>query len=111
MPPTINCVSNKTVQCNQAWQFDMPTAYDNCGTNSTVSLIASNPFEFNPPCSTVYRGIWRAVDSCGNSTTCTQLVIVADTISPSLCCPNDMTFTTCSNSVVVNFKVEVTDNC
>lgn len=109
--PAINCVSNKTVQCNTAWSFDMPTAYDNCCSNVTISLVSSNVIQFLPPCSTVYRGIWQAVDCCNNTSTCTQLVTVVDTVAPSLCCPNDMTFTTCSNSVVANWKVKVTDNC
>ena len=65
--PMIICVGNKIVQCGTAWTFDQPTAYDNCCTNVTVTLLSSNIVQSLPPCTFVYRGIWQAVDCCNNS--------------------------------------------
>ena len=81
-PPTMTCASNKTVECGAAWSFDPPTALGaGCGTNVSVSLVASNSTVLNP-CQTLWEGLWRATDGCSNSTVCTQLVTVVDTIPP-----------------------------
>lgn len=79
LPPVINCSSNKTVQCGQAWSFTTPTATDNLCSN--VSLFAVSTVT-NGSCPKVVTRIWRAIDCCGNSSTCTQTVTIVDTTPP-----------------------------
>lgn len=106
---TLNCTTNKTVQCGSAWTFDAPTLMNSgCGTLSVLTTYTNGT-----DCSKAITRIWVASNSCGASSTCTQIVSVVDTVAPSLCCPNDITIiANCmSNSAVVNWKVKVTDNC
>src|SRR5260221_14045195 len=44
-PPSITCVTNKSVECGSAWTFDPPSApADACGTNRIVLLnTVTNP--------------------------------------------------------------------
>ena len=108
--PVFNCSTNKTIQCGTAWQFDTPTVTDAC-SGGTITPNVMTTFTNGVDCSKTMTRIWQAADNCGNSSTCTQIVSVVDTIAPSLCCPNDITVTTCSNSAIVKWTVKVTDNC
>src|SRR5205085_1050703 len=41
-PPQITCAPDKTVECGTRWDFDPPSAYDDCcGTNVTITLLQS----------------------------------------------------------------------
>ena len=71
-PPLLTCASNKTVECGSAWSFDPPAASDACsGTNVTVTLVE---VVTNGVCPAVMTATWKAVDACGNTTTCSQVV-------------------------------------
>jgi len=71
-PPLLTCASNKTVVCGSAWHFDPPEAADVCsGTNVTVTLVGSVT---NGVCPAVVTATWVAVDACGNTNTCSQIV-------------------------------------
>jgi hypothetical protein len=92
--PILTCAPNKTVECNSAWAFDPPTAWDVCcGTNVTVWLASSNLVSGTPPCHAVWQGVWQAVDCCTNFSTCTQTVTVVDTRAP-------LVFTFCITNVI-----------
>ena len=78
-PPLLTCASNKTVQCGSVWSFDPPAASDACGgTNVTVTLVG---VVTNGTCPAVYTATWVAVDTCGNTNTCSQIVTTAPPIS------------------------------
>jgi len=83
-PPTINCVSGKTVECGSPWSFDLPTATDTCGTNS---IAVANTIT-NGGCGRTFTAMrtWRATDACGNQATCSQTVSVVDTTPPVIAC-------------------------
>src|SRR5207247_1192056 len=85
-PPTLTCVENKTIEAGAAWTFDAPSANDGCGSNtitvvSTVTNTAGH-------CGTTFDATrtWQATDACGNSSTCSQTVTVADTTPPVINC-------------------------
>jgi len=106
-----NCCGDTTIEYGSAVTFHPPKAADYCcSTNVSVTLLSSNLISFTPPCQSVFRAVWQATDCCSNSATCTQTVTVVDSIAPYLCCPNDITVYTCSNSIPVKWKVIVTDN-
>lgn len=73
--PVLTCVGNKTIPCGLGWTFDPPAASDACcGSNVTVSVLAT--LADGNSCFSNYTRIWRAVDCCTNSVTCTQVVSV-----------------------------------
>jgi hypothetical protein len=76
-PPTITCVTDKSVACGTNWTFDTPTVADACCTNVNVQLVSSNLV--SGPCPAVWQGVWRAADCCTNISTCTQTVTVVVT--------------------------------
>ena len=78
-PPVISCpsdvtVSNDTGECYASGVIlGTPTASDNCASSGVV--VNDAPAQF--PIGT-NRVVWTVTDDCGNSATCTQLVIVVD---------------------------------
>jgi hypothetical protein len=84
--PELTCAPNKSVECATAWTFDEPVATDACGTNTlTVVDTVTNGLSGG---TYVATRVWQAVDACGNSATCTQVVTVVDTTAPGITfCP------------------------
>ena len=88
-PPTLTCSTNKTVQCGSSWTFDPPTAVDTCsGTNVIVGVFSTVT---NGICPQVITRTWLAIDLCGNTATCSQIVTVSDTNAPVLTCATNKT--------------------
>ncbi|MEO6132136.1 MAG: T9SS type A sorting domain-containing protein [Saprospiraceae bacterium] len=90
--PTLTCPSNVTVTCASAIPAPNPasvTSSDNCGTPTItfVSDVISNQTCTNK--FTVTR-TYRATDVCGNSATCSQIIIVNDNVPPTAICQNFM---------------------
>lgn len=86
-PPLLVCASNRTVECGSAWEFDAPTASDECsGTNLTLSVLDTTT---SGVCPQVFTRTWLAIDACNNSNTCAQGVTVVDTTPPLLLCASN----------------------
>ena len=95
--PTINCPQPLNVQCDA----DVPShatdltslvnqggsASDNCGV-PTVTFVSDAS---SGSCPKTITRTYRATDSCGNATTCTQTITVSDTVAPSITCPPPLT--------------------
>nr|WP_238769712.1 Ig-like domain-containing protein [Maribellus maritimus] len=63
------------------------------------------------PCNTIITRKWIVRDNCGNSDSCSQIIIVKDTILPTLNnIPEDITVA-CMDDVPAPPAVFVTDNC
>jgi hypothetical protein len=111
-PPTLNCGSNKVVECGTPWTFDVPTATDNCnGTNVAVTVVntVTNPF-----CGGAFAATrtWLATDASGNSNACSQTVIVVDTTPPTVACPGNLVVEFSNETgVVVCYSVTAADTC
>ena len=89
-PPALNCAEDRAVECAFPWTFTPPTVRDLCdGTNVTLAIIST--LTNNSACPNNYTAVrtWRATDTCGNVATCSQTIVVADTLPPSLVCAAD----------------------
>ncbi len=93
-PPAISCPAPKTVNYGSstaptAAGTGIATATDNCGTpvitSSDVSTQASSPNVCGRYNYTITR-TWKATDSKGNFSTCTQLITVKDVTKPVAIC-------------------------
>lgn len=88
-PPTLVCASNKIVECGSAWAFDPPQASDTCsGSNVAVTVLGTIS---NGTCPQIITRTWLAMDACGNSNTCNQIVTVMDATPPTLTCASNKT--------------------
>ncbi len=115
-PPVITCPAPVTVACAgdvPAPNINAVVAIDGCGGIVTVIFVGdvivpgtcANRFTINRT--------YRATDICGNSTTCIQVITVADNIPPTLTCPGPITVM-CANNVPapnVALVIGVSDNC
>jgi hypothetical protein len=112
--PTISCPANVTTNANTGQcsatgvVLGTATASDNCG-----AFVGNNaPSSF--PVGTNFV-VWTAMDASGNSTTCTQQVVVVDNQSPLVSCPADTIVTvpddmTCACGPQLGSPT-VSDNC
>ena len=83
-PPVMSCASNKTVICGSNWSFDPPVATDSCcGSNLIVTIVDT---ETNGDCPQLITRTWQAVDCCGNTNMCDQVVTVTETNGPVVMC-------------------------
>ncbi|HMJ91295.1 MAG TPA: hypothetical protein VK530_15850 [Candidatus Acidoferrum sp.] len=91
-PPVIICVPDKTVNCDQPWNFDAPSAAGGCGgIGITIVSTTTNAND----CGFTATRTWRATDSCGSSVECNQTV----SASCSACVPTTFKFSKDSNGV------------
>ena len=94
------------------------SASDNCGIDSSTFILLSEVSDGETCPETVTR-TYSVADSCGNTSTCGQTIIIDDTIAPMLTCPGDTT-AVCDASEVVAYATyeefvsdggNATDNC
>ena len=71
----------------RAPDITLVTATDNCGT--PVVTFVSDVWSGN--CPRIITRTYQAADSCGNTTTCTQIITVNDSIAPQITCPAAVT--------------------
>jgi len=98
-------------------QFDSESHFDNCSVFLFLGMGFSNGF------ATMTRRFesarqkdlvhWTATDSCGNSTTCNQIVVVVDLEPPRIVCSTNraVAATSSSGAKVVFPTPPVSDNC
>jgi|GEM_PF-964517 len=107
--PVIICLPTMTIntdpdQCTASNVFPgTPQSSDNC---ALASLTNNAPSIFGYGNTIV---TWLATDASGNSSICTQMVIVVDNQPPDIICPVDITITG-TNNVVIPAMI-ATDNC
>jgi len=93
-PPAIACpanvlTNNSPGQCAAVGvPLGMATATDPCGV---ASITNNAPASFPVGTNSV---VWTATDMYGNSSSCTQAVVVVDTEAPSISCPSNVTVDT-----------------
>ncbi len=113
-PPSITCAGDKTGGAGVVWTFDPPAVEDSeDGTNVAVTVVQTVT---NVICgdSFIATRTWRVTDSCGNSSECSQRVMIWDTTPPMILCSSNLVLTAdagrCSRSNVA-FTVTATDDC
>src|SRR5207248_6795559 len=116
---TLRCRADTTTDA-----IGVATATDTCGSVSIgYSDVTTNG------CGNTYGIVrtWTATDSCGNSASCNQHIVVIDTTAPSITCPADLTLqcpavtttnaigvataTDTRNSVSVGYSDVTTNGC
>jgi hypothetical protein len=112
-PPTITAPGDVTTltdsgQCYaSAVTLGSPVTISWCGGPLTITNNAPAVF----PKGTT-QVIWSATDPCGNTSSATQNVVVADNQPPFVACPANILVTAQdSNGTVVAFSVTASDNC
>ena len=70
-------------------------ASDNCDDDVDVTFV-DNTVSIDD-CTTTIERTWTATDDCGLTATCTQIITLTDTNTPTINCPADMTLE-CSDS-------------
>jgi HYR domain/Secretion system C-terminal sorting domain/Concanavalin A-like lectin/glucanases superfamily len=116
-PVNVNtCPANITVgntpgSCGAVVNYTTPVAVDNC-PGVTTTQTAGLPSGASFPIGTTTNN-FRGTDAAGNITNCTFTVTVNDTQAPTITCPSNITVSSPVGScnTVVNFTVNVADNC
>ncbi|MDQ3017431.1 MAG: hypothetical protein M3R25_12020, partial [Bacteroidota bacterium] len=112
--PLINCPSNLSISCtsnNQPPATGVATATDNC--DAILSIVFSDiTVAGNCPQQYVINRTWTATDDCTNSSTCLQIISVADMVNPTITCPPNITIE-CTESILPSNTGNPTgtDNC
>ncbi len=109
-PTFVNCPGNITVQCNNVPSPASPTATDNCDASVTVTYLGETTAPNGCPQSYTLTRKWEASDDCNNTDTCTQVITVQDTTSPTFTnCPSNITVQ--CNAVPSPANPTAADNC
>jgi hypothetical protein len=113
--PRIFCPENISITCEASTSpANTGTAYsfDNCSdkiTNISYSDVRTNGACFDDY--TLDRE-WRAVDSCGNSNTCAQLITIQDYTKPLITCSSNITINCEASTLPANTGIATAvDNC
>ncbi|MDH3649512.1 MAG: T9SS type A sorting domain-containing protein, partial [Saprospiraceae bacterium] len=88
-PPTITCPAMITVQCSAdvpPTDFAGGSVTDNCSGTPIVIHLSDNTDGMVPE--TITR-TYQATDICGNTSTCTQTIVVDNNAPPNITCPQD----------------------
>lgn len=107
-PPTAN-ISTDAGLCTSSADIGTPTTNDNCGL-ATVEVDNTGPYSVGTTTVT-----WTVTDANGNTSTCSQDVVVTDDENPTILgCPTDIDVTPassdCSPEVTWNIP-QADDNC
>jgi len=87
------------------------TATDNCDGNVVVSFSESRT-DGNCPNNYTLTRTWTATDGCGNTSSATQTITVADSSAPVIHCPADQQLACgASTAPEQNGTATATDNC
>ncbi|MCB0535254.1 MAG: DUF3494 domain-containing protein, partial [Saprospiraceae bacterium] len=113
-PPVIICPANLSLNCNSSTlpsDTGTATATDNCSFAPQVNSNDVTTPGNCPQAFTITR-TWTAIDACGNSSNCTQTILVADATPPTITCPANVTVQCASLVPIANTAlVTATDNC
>ncbi len=90
--PVVTCPADKVFDCTMG-DAGKATATDNCGPGAIKSLTSNDVITpENERCPLVIQRTWTAVDTCGNFSSCLQIITVQDTTPPVVTCPSDKVF-------------------
>jgi hypothetical protein len=111
LAPSITCPADTTIQCDEPpdpSNTGQATSTDQCDASPAGAFSDAVAPGTCPEESTITR-TWTASDACGNSSSCSQLIEVVDTMPPVIECnaPDSIT----PPDAPISFTVTATDNC
>jgi len=110
-PPVIVCPVDATLECPVDTSVEAngsATATDNC--DDSPEIVYSDMYYGT--CTKVIERTWTATDTSGNSSSCVQVITVADTTPPVITCPADVTLECPADmSVEANGSATAGDTC
>ncbi|MEO7175237.1 MAG: ice-binding family protein [Saprospiraceae bacterium] len=86
-PPTIICPANITVACASlvpVANTSLIISADNCSAVVTVTHVGDQVSNFLCANKYTISRTYRATDACGNASTCSQVITVADNLAPQI---------------------------
>src|SRR5690606_21946465 len=97
--PVISCPAHLTLECDESTELagtGFATATDICsGVTVTYSDVSTQDADGVAGTCDDYEYVitrtWTAVDACGNSSTCVQIITIEDTEAPVISCPAHLT--------------------
>jgi len=111
--PTVTCPGPVVVECAAdvpAPNTSLVTVTDNCDPAPVVTFV--NDVSDGQTCPETITRTYKAIDACGNSGFCTQIITIDDTIPPVITCPADVLVNCQADVPLSNIGlVTVTDNC
>jgi large repetitive protein len=115
--PVITCPANLTISCSDSRLpavTGTATATDNCSQAPGIAINYTDNIAGLTGCSGtgVLVRTWRAVDACGNQSTCEQRITIQDLTPPVISCPPPITIKCTESSLPANTgQATATDNC
>jgi uncharacterized repeat protein (TIGR01451 family) len=109
LAPTLTPPASITVECDAVPAVGTPTATDNCDAASTITYDGETRTDGACADSYTLTRTWTATDNCGNSTSGSQTITVADTLAPTLAPPASVTVE--CDAVPAVGTPTATDNC
>ncbi len=113
--PVITCPDDVVLNCGDPVpdpsESGSATAFDNCsGDNVTINHLDGNLTNDCPP--KIHR-IWTATDTCGNVSSCVQIISFIDNLAPVISCVDDITVNCAFGDITPPFTgtPTVTDDC
>ncbi len=102
LAPVITCPPNVNVECGaDPGDWGVATAVDDCDTLVVPVLFEVDTVATQGNCYIEIERTFTATDLCGNSSRCTQTIIVGDSTAPVIVCPPDTTVN-CNDLLVRN---------
>lgn len=129
-PPSINCPPNITITCiddDQPPATGTATAFDLVDPLVDITFFDNVSTTGNCPVFETIQRTWSAIDNCGNSSPCLQIINIIDDDDPLIACPanvtvecgtsinptetgNPTTFDNCGN-LQISFSNNTTSGC
>jgi hypothetical protein len=84
--PVITCPKDTIIDCTSGStpnETGMATAIDDCNIEVTSLPYTDNVIQGACPSEVLIERSWTAMDSCGNSISCIQLITIQDTVAPT----------------------------
>jgi len=112
--PFIDCPASITVECTASTlpaNTGNPTSSDNCDATPTVTytdvtVAGACPYEY------VITRTWKSQDDCGNSSTCSQVITIDDSVAPAVTCPANVTIQCTEDTLpAATGSMTASDNC
>ena len=110
--PVLACPADITIECDESTDpsnTGMATATDVCDTNPITITFSDVEVPGVCPVTSVITRTWEATDSCGNTTSCEQVITLVDTTPPVIECNAPLTVS--PPDAPISFMATATDNC